>query len=61
MIAMILHFQNQISIQHKEIARSSFFQFVTVLDPKYPEILELLKEFRVVLDAKTAEDTYNPR
>ena len=37
------------------------FQFVIVLDPKYPEILELLKEFRVVLDAKTAEDTYNPR
>ena len=55
------HDINDISIQHKEIGRSSFFQFVTVLDPKYPEILELLKEFRVVLDAKTAEDTYNPR
>ena len=52
---------DMISIQYKEIARSSFFQFVIVLDPKYPEILELLKEFRVVLDAKTAEDTYNPR
>jgi glycosidase len=31
------------------------------LDPKYPEVLELLKEFRVILDTKTAEDTYNPR
>jgi hypothetical protein len=26
-----------------------------------PEVLTLLKEFRVVLDNKTAEDTYNPR
>ena len=26
-----------------------------------PEVLDLLKEFRAVLDAKTKEDTYNPR
>ena len=26
-----------------------------------PEVLDLLKEFRAVLDAKTEEDTYNPR
>ena len=38
-----------------------FLHFFILLDPKYPEILELLKEFRVILDAKTAEDTYNPR
>ena len=37
------------------------FSIYNFLDPKYPEILELLKEFRVILDAKTAEDTYNPR
>ena len=26
-----------------------------------PEVLNLLQEFRAVLDEKTAEDTYNPR